>query len=110
MLRDVDRHIPARAQGDRVTGPGVEIDHLRAVVQVDAGEEGVVAQVDDLEEIGDLEGYINRSSTVLIFCSQGYFTSKNCMRELLRAVRAHGQIDPIYLSWPLPPAVPPLAT
>jgi hypothetical protein len=41
------------------------------------------AQVDDLEEIGDLEGYIDRTSTILIYCSKGYFQSKNCMRELV---------------------------
>ena len=40
-------------------------------------------QVDDLEEIGDLEGYIDRTSTILIYCSNGYFISKNCMRELV---------------------------
>jgi hypothetical protein len=40
-------------------------------------------QVDDLEEIGDLEGYIDRTSTILIYCSSGYFQSKNCMRELV---------------------------
>ena len=39
--------------------------------------------VDDLEEIGDLEGYIERTSTVLCYCSKGYFISKNCMRELV---------------------------
>ena len=37
----------------------------------------------DLEEIGDLEGYIERTSTILVYCSRGYFTSKNCMRELV---------------------------
>jgi hypothetical protein len=42
-----------------------------------------VADVDDLEEIGDLEGYIKRTSTMLIYCTSGYFTSKNCMRELV---------------------------
>lgn len=26
----------------------------------------------DLEEIGDLEGYINRSEVILVYCSQGY--------------------------------------
>ena len=40
------------------------------------------AQVDDLEDISDLEGYIERTETVLIFCSKGYFQSKNCMREI----------------------------
>ena len=37
----------------------------------------------DLEEIGDLEGYIQRTTIILIYCSKGYFTSKNCMRELV---------------------------
>jgi hypothetical protein len=40
-------------------------------------------QVDDLEEIGDLEGYIDRTYTMLIYSSRGYFQSKNCMRELV---------------------------
>ena len=41
--------------------------------------------VDDLEEIGDLEGYIERTSIILIYCSSGYFQSKNCMREIISA-------------------------
>ena len=40
----------------------------------------------DLEDIEHLEAYIDRSSTILVFCSKGYFGSKNCMRELARAV------------------------
>ena len=47
----------------------------------------VFLDVDDLEDISDLEGYIDHTSTVLIFCSQGYFASKNCMREIRSAVR-----------------------
>ena len=43
----------------------------------------VFLDVDDLEEIGDLEGYIERTSIILVYCSKGYFTSKNCMRELV---------------------------
>ena len=43
----------------------------------------IFLDVDDLEEIGHLEGYIDRTATVLIYCSKGYFTSKNCMRELV---------------------------
>lgn len=39
--------------------------------------------VDDLEEIGDLEGYIDRTLAILVYCSSGYFKSKNCMRELV---------------------------
>ena len=34
-------------------------------------------------EIDDLEGYIERTEKVLIYCSKGYFQSKNCMRELV---------------------------
>ena len=40
----------------------------------------------DLEEIGDLEAYVERTITVLVYCSRGYFTSKNCMRELASSV------------------------
>jgi len=43
----------------------------------------VFLDVDDLEEIGELEGYVNRTSIILVYCSKGYFTSKNCMRELV---------------------------
>ena len=46
-------------------------------------ELSVFLDVDDLEEIGDLEGYIERTTTILVYCSRGYFTSKNCMRELV---------------------------
>ena len=46
----------------------------------------VFLDVDDLLEIGDLEGYIARSSNILVYCSRGYFVSKNCIRELVAAV------------------------
>jgi hypothetical protein len=46
----------------------------------------VFLDVDDLEDISDLEGYVDRSSVVLISCSPGYFESKNCMREIRCAV------------------------
>ena len=39
-------------------------------------------QVDDLEDIGALEEYIAYSQMILIFLSQGYFRSKNCLREV----------------------------
>ena len=48
----------------------------------------VFLDVDHLEEIGDLEGYITRSSTVLVYCSKYYFQSKNCLRELVRHDRS----------------------
>jgi len=43
--------------------------------------------VDDLQEIGNLEGYINAVKKVLIYCSKGYFDSKNCVRELIAAAK-----------------------
>jgi hypothetical protein len=53
-------------------------------------------QVDDLEEIGDLEGYINRSSTCLIYCSNGYFESRypRMARTVTRAVMLIWSRDP----------------
>ena len=49
-------------------------------------EVSVFLDVEDLEDISDLEGYIERSQTVLVMCTKGYFQSKNCMRELRYAV------------------------
>ena len=37
----------------------------------------VFLDVDDLGDISDLQGYIERSRTILVYCSQGYFASKN---------------------------------
>lgn len=34
-----------------------------------------------------LESYIDSSTYVLIYCSRGYFKSKNCMRELIAATK-----------------------
>lgn len=45
----------------------------------------VFLDVDDLTAIGDLEDIITSSSTVLVFCTRGYFSSRNCMRELVAA-------------------------
>ena len=50
----------------------------------------VFLDVDDLEDISDLEGYISRSLAVLVFCSAGYFESRNCIREL-RSAMVHGK-------------------
>ena len=36
-------------------------------------------------QIGDLEGYIDRTVMISVYCSKGYFQSKNCMRELIAA-------------------------
>ena len=38
--------------------------------------------MDDLEDIGMLEEYIEASGVVMIFVSQGYFKSANCLREV----------------------------
>ena len=38
-------------------------------------------------EIGNLEGYITRTTNILVYCSKGYYQSKNCMRELTSSVR-----------------------
>ena len=55
----------------------------------------VFLDVDDLEDISDLEGYIDRTHLVLIYCSQGYFQSKNCMREIRSSVRKGKRLLPI---------------
>jgi len=52
-------------------------------------ELAIFLDVDDLEEIGNLAQYIQASLMVLVYCSQGYFTSKNCMRELVAAFHAN---------------------
>jgi hypothetical protein len=41
----------------------------------------VFLDVDDLEDIGDLEKYVDQSALIMIFVSKGYFLSKNCLRE-----------------------------
>ena len=40
----------------------------------------------------ELEDYVKRTRTVLVYCSEGYFHSRNCMREL---VAAHSEAKPI---------------
>ena len=44
-------------------------------------EISIFLDVDDLEEIGDLELYIEQTGCILLFLSRGYFYSTNCMRE-----------------------------
>ena len=58
-------------------------------------ELSIFLDVDDLEDISDLQGYIERSSTVLIFCSKGYFFSRNCMIELRSSVMKGKRIMPL---------------
>jgi len=49
----------------------------------------VFLDVDDLEEIGNLESYIERTTNVLVYCSTGYFESRNCLCELIAAKQKH---------------------
>ncbi len=42
----------------------------------------LLADVDDLESIDALESYIDASQVIMLFCSKGYFQSKNCLREV----------------------------
>ena len=46
----------------------------------------IFLDVDDLESIDLLEDYIDASAVVMIFVSQGYFNSGNCLREVERTV------------------------
>jgi len=47
----------------------------------------IFLDVDDLEDIGALEKYVDESMVVLVFLSRGYFCSRNCLREI-KAARA----------------------
>ena len=53
----------------------------------------VFLDVDDLVDIGDLEGYIERSKHVLVFCTNKYFASKNCMRELVHSTKVRSEMS-----------------
>ena len=46
----------------------------------------IFLDVDDLEDIGALERYIDETMVVLIFLSRGYFQSRNCLREVRAAM------------------------
>ena len=47
----------------------------------------IFLDVDNLKEVGKLEAHIGESALILLLLSKGYFQSKNCMREVLAAVR-----------------------
>ena len=55
----------------------------------------ISAPLQDLEDISNLQGYIDRTNTVLIYCSNGYFNSKNCMIELRSSVMKGKRIQPL---------------
>jgi len=50
------------------------------------GVPAVFLDVDDLTDVYDAEGYLERSRTVLVFCTKFYCDSQNTMRELVSAV------------------------
>ena len=41
----------------------------------------IFLDVDDLEDIGALEEYVDATAVIMIFVSKGYFKSGNCLRE-----------------------------
>ena len=41
----------------------------------------IFLDVDDLEDIGKLEEYVEATGVIMIFVSGGYFKSRNCLRE-----------------------------
>ena len=51
----------------------------------------VFLDIDDMT-FGTGAEYLNKSNIILIVCTKGYFDSKNCMREMLRAVLMDKQI------------------
>jgi len=54
----------------------------------------VFLDVDDLTE-GNIEGYIEPTTTILVYCTKGYFTSKNCIRELVASTAMRKPIIPL---------------
>ena len=42
----------------------------------------IFLDIDDLDEVGKVADYVERSRHVLICCTKGYFNSKNCVHEL----------------------------
>ena len=38
--------------------------------------------VDDLQDIGDPEGYVRATGVMLFFLSKKYFQSRSCLREI----------------------------
>lgn len=52
----------------------------------------IFLDVDDLENISDLEQYVDRSTVVCIFLTDGYISSANCRRELKQAVQRDKQL------------------
>ena len=69
-----DRHFPRRAAaGSRAPSPNL---HTLSGIRLPSQD------VDDLQDISDLEGYVRATSVMLLFVSKLYFISKNCLREI----------------------------
>ena len=56
----------------------------------------VFLDVDDLEDIGALEEYVDASAVIMIFVSKGYFKSGNCLREARCTVAKQKRISLVY--------------
>ena len=56
----------------------------------------IFLDVDDLQDIGELENYIDASSVIMIFVSKGYFKSSNCLREVHSTVAVAKPIALMY--------------
>ena len=54
----------------------------------------IFLDVDDLTDLSLLEHEISASAKVLVFISQGYFESKNCLRELVHAIKLEDEVEP----------------
>ena len=48
----------------------------------------IFLDVDDMKDIGSLEVYIDQSQVILMFVSRGYFSSRNCEREIRQATKS----------------------
>ena len=54
--------------------------HLKSFLQPHAAA--------DLQDIGDLEGYVRATGVMLFFLSKNYFISRNCLREVKASLEA----------------------
>ena len=46
----------------------------------------IFLDIDDLEDIGALETYVNQTTVMTFFLTSGYFLSRNCLREIRHTV------------------------
>ena len=67
-------HIWSSAQDQAAT--------IKRQIQILVPDATVFLDVDDLEQIGLLEQYIEQTQVMIIILSKNYFLSKNCMREV----------------------------